>query len=503
MTDLYRLFSFFTLGLTTLHCVACADEKRAPNLNSGDGDTEITLPAFQNVPDAPSAIRNAAKAVVRIRTARSAGTGSFISSTGLLLTNNHVLGGTVCPIEGCLVTINESYEVGSKYQQGVKYHAVPVTFDSGLDTAVVQLFSVEDDTKPNTPNYLTIAEQTSTSLLGKHVTVVGHPNGRLKKWTDGTVVDAYGEWLVATNFILPGDSGSPILNDDGKFVGIVHRSQDSFSYISEEGVNVSTIGSASKAIKAALDAPLPDAAISVKDSFTKDDFLANEEIFLNSNTTSVTIDTTSVKIIDLIGTACDAALNDHDAPSITVLEERLAPCYAAMDWLECREDVDYKPYGHVCPDEDLRQTWRDRFQALNAIELSLNGIPELEAVSYGIAQLENDSDAGVAAGKKSLEALLNTSTLNLDFQLTYFLSDFGFKTYQETALADYIIHFAVAPGYTLDIGYITYSAINLYIAKELSSDQFTKVLTDLLYDPSISITARLLAESILYEVGLL
>ena len=60
-----------------------------------------SFPHFNHIATAPAAIKTAARAVVRIHTAKAYGTGSFISPDGLLLTNNHVLGVPVCPIEGC------------------------------------------------------------------------------------------------------------------------------------------------------------------------------------------------------------------------------------------------------------------------------------------------------------------------------------------------------------------------------------------------------------------
>jgi hypothetical protein len=54
----------------------------------------------------------------------------------------------------------------------------------------------------------------SSELLGMHVTAVGHSEGCSKKWTDGSVVDAMGEWFIFTVCTLPGDCGSPVLDMD-------------------------------------------------------------------------------------------------------------------------------------------------------------------------------------------------------------------------------------------------------------------------------------------------
>lgn len=62
--------------------------------------------------------------------------------------------------------------------------------------------------------------------------------------------------LISTAYVLPGDSGSPVLNDEGEIVGLLHRSpslQDSFT---SQGVNTESIATASANIVAALNTPL-------------------------------------------------------------------------------------------------------------------------------------------------------------------------------------------------------------------------------------------------------
>src|SRR5262249_51829480 len=147
--------------------------------------------------------------------------------------NNHVLGTEVCPIEGCWVELLFLYQRGEMRQDPMKLFAVPVGVDVGLDVAFVQVYQSPFDRQPlDTPAFLTFNEHDAATLIGTHVNIVGHPEGRLKKWTDGVVVDAFGDWFTASAYILPGDSGSPVLDDKGGVVGIVHRgptAQDLFT----------------------------------------------------------------------------------------------------------------------------------------------------------------------------------------------------------------------------------------------------------------------------------
>lgn len=78
--------------------VACG--KKKPILGKPLEVPEYT--ALKNMSEAPPKIREASEAVVKI----AAGTGFFISTEGLLMTNNHVLGATNCALQGCHVDLH-------------------------------------------------------------------------------------------------------------------------------------------------------------------------------------------------------------------------------------------------------------------------------------------------------------------------------------------------------------------------------------------------------------
>ena len=190
------------------------------------------LPHFEDINTATPEIQTAARAVVRLRTAAEYGTGFFISPTGLLLTNNHVLGSPVCAAEGCYVELTQMHERGQPRQNPSTVFAIPATVNAGLDMAVVQFYDQLNGIQLATPDYLSFDSHDPASLFDQHITIVGHPEGNLKKWTDGQVTDAYGQWITTTAFTLPGESGSPILSDQGQVVGLLHRgpsSEDLFS----------------------------------------------------------------------------------------------------------------------------------------------------------------------------------------------------------------------------------------------------------------------------------
>jgi S1-C subfamily serine protease len=100
------------LASTTALC-AGAGACSSPGSSSANG---LALPHFNDITTASPKIQTAARAVVRVRTAGQVATAFFISPSGLLLTNNHVLGISVCPVQGCYVTLTQMHERGQTRQ---------------------------------------------------------------------------------------------------------------------------------------------------------------------------------------------------------------------------------------------------------------------------------------------------------------------------------------------------------------------------------------------------
>jgi V8-like Glu-specific endopeptidase len=482
-----------SIGLIGFVMMGCSDGE----------DSSVNLPHFNDVTSATSTMKTAANAVVRLHLAGSYGTGSYISSTGLVLTNNHVLGAEECPAEGCFVEVNEHYQRGEPQTDAVTYRAKPVAIDVGLDVAVVQLEDPKTHEKPSTPDYLEFDAQEADALIGQHVTIVGHPEGTLKKWTDGTVLDATGKWVTTSAYILPGDSGSPILNDAGKIVGLIHRGPASLDLITDDSVNTYSVGSASAAVKLALDAPLPSSLISVADETTAEKFLTYQGLYLNAHTTTVTVGGTATSVLDIFATACDAALNGKDYLTLDSLTDALSPCFNAQNWIECREELVDDPDAVACPPEDTRDAWRSRFQAANAMEMATNGIVDYATVTRAIAQLETSQDEGVAAGAKSLKQVLTSASPSLNYELAYYLSAFAIPTYDDVMIRDYVLDYAKVPGYELSAQYIAYGAYFLAVNKLIGVKQLTTLLKDLLNDPNVSIGNSLSIEELAYNLDAL
>ncbi|MBI5233058.1 MAG: choice-of-anchor D domain-containing protein [Deltaproteobacteria bacterium] len=487
--------------------IASNDPKK-PTLNlalSGQGSPIVSrgMPGFNDIVSAPKKIRTAAKAVVRISTARRSGTGFFISSTGKLMTNNHVLGNTVCPVEGCYVKITYMRQRGEPLRKPEIRFAKPVAVDAGLDMAVVQLYSDYVDDKIDSPDYLTFSSRSPSSLIGNHVTIVGHPEGNLKKWTDGVVAFASGEWFQSTAFILPGDSGSPVLNDQGQVVGLIHRGPASTDLFTETGANVYSIGTASESLLAAMNAPLPDTMISTKASATVEDFLDNDLVYLNAQAATVKINSIAQNALSLLGKACDTALARDDFKSPDDLDDALKPCYHAQTWIECRGDLSPVSYGVVCPDFTEGSQWAVRFKNISRLWVDMTGQADYDSVSFSIAQLKPAFASGISAGGETLSIALSSSAPVLDYYLAYYLAAFDIGSYDNVDIKSYVLNYRKVLHYELEATYIALAGYWLYNHHNLERNELVSLLSRLHKDPNISIGTKLLVEDMKYQLNAL
>jgi S1-C subfamily serine protease len=171
------------------------------------------------------------------RSAASAGTGIVLTSTGRVLTNNHVIDGAT------------SIEVTDE-STGRAYSAAVVGTDATHDVAVLQL--------QNASGLATARISATAATVGETVTAVGNAGGTGTLSTaDGTVTalkqaittesEAGAEserltGLIETDAaIVSGDSGGPLLDEAGAVIGIDTAASSGMSSITGYAI---TIGSA-------------------------------------------------------------------------------------------------------------------------------------------------------------------------------------------------------------------------------------------------------------------
>ncbi|MDY7013233.1 MAG: trypsin-like peptidase domain-containing protein, partial [Cyanobacteriota bacterium] len=163
-------------------------------------------PAFAQNSDEQTNIRVyeiASPAVVSIKTRDGNGSGSIITSDGLVLTNAHV-------IEG-----ERTVEV--ILANGQRFPADVVGFgDRGVDLAMVKIRGAS-----NLPT-LRIAPPRSVKV-GQRAFAIGNPFGRFQgTFTTGIVsrIDSEKGLIQTDAAINPGNSGGPLLNSQGELIGV-------------------------------------------------------------------------------------------------------------------------------------------------------------------------------------------------------------------------------------------------------------------------------------------
>jgi S1-C subfamily serine protease len=163
---------------------------------------------------------------VGYRNARAAGTGMVLTSTGEILTNNHVISGA---------TSIRVTDVGN----GTTYRATVVGYDRTHDVAVLQLSGAS--------NLATVTAATTPAAVGAGVVGIGNAGGAggTPSYAGG-VITATGQSITATDAsdgtseqltglletnanIVSGDSGGPLVNARGEVVGMDTAASAGFS----------------------------------------------------------------------------------------------------------------------------------------------------------------------------------------------------------------------------------------------------------------------------------
>jgi S1-C subfamily serine protease len=153
----------------------------------------------------PVAITNANQSVVMLSGNQSIGSGVILTSDGLVLTNSHVIrnGG-------------ERWTVRLANEQEIPAHVVAVgNRDSGIfyDLALVQMEGASN---------LPIARFSEDKPQpGESVWAIGAPYGKPEVVTHGEVKQVTRDGvLLSTTEVHPGNSGGPLLNQNGEVIGI-------------------------------------------------------------------------------------------------------------------------------------------------------------------------------------------------------------------------------------------------------------------------------------------
>ncbi|HIJ50522.1 MAG TPA: Do family serine endopeptidase [Nitrospinae bacterium] len=139
------------------------------------------------------------------------GTGFIIDKEGYILTNNHV--------------VDNADIIKITLQNEKEYEAELIGSDSKTDIALLKIIRQSDD-KTSFP-YLTMGNSEKVEV-GEWVVAIGNPFGLSHTVTTGVVsakarnigAGPYDEFIQTDASINPGNSGGPLLNMEGKVIGI-------------------------------------------------------------------------------------------------------------------------------------------------------------------------------------------------------------------------------------------------------------------------------------------
>ena len=166
-------------------------------------------------------------ATVAVTTESGFGTGFYITDKGIVVTNYHVIHGA------------KSVRIWAYGPDELNFYpGVIMGIDPVADLAIIQAIFPEHK-KP--VSFLTIENDLDKIKVMDDVWAIGHPNGLDWTITEGTVshreragrITMYVKILQHSALIAEGSSGGPLINNDGKVVGVntyVLGSQKQFAY---------------------------------------------------------------------------------------------------------------------------------------------------------------------------------------------------------------------------------------------------------------------------------
>jgi len=155
-------------------------------------------------------VRKTKPAVVYLKGLDKAGSGFFVTGTGIIVTNAHLARG-----EETLLTL---------LSNGQQLEAKVVHIDPDLDIALAK---VDDASATGDFAHLTLADASAVHQ-GENVLAIGNPGDAMLFSVTKGIVSAVGKfpsagpgtWIQTDTPINPGNSGGPLLNARGEVIGI-------------------------------------------------------------------------------------------------------------------------------------------------------------------------------------------------------------------------------------------------------------------------------------------
>lgn len=167
-------------------------------------EKQISSIKAQTSADFSGIIEDAVKGVVSIKTDVSQGTGFIITDDGYLVTNAHVMEGAT---RAMAITSDQETKA-----------LTPIGYNNEMDIALLKISGDYDSLK---------FDDSDNVKIGEKVIAIGNPLGLSFSVTEGIisavnrkVTGSPGEYIQTDTALNPGNSGGPLINTDGKVIGI-------------------------------------------------------------------------------------------------------------------------------------------------------------------------------------------------------------------------------------------------------------------------------------------
>lgn len=163
------------------------------------------------------------------------GTGSLISSEGLIVTNHHV-------VENANQVWVYPYAKKFDLEKSKKFLAIVVATNKVTDLAILKVYGISNNTRPVPFGNI------DKISVGDEVYAIGHPSSLHWSITDGIIsnirknydfekFDLKADLIQNTAPILGGSSGGPLLNERGQLIGVNTIGDPSANFNFAVGIN--------------------------------------------------------------------------------------------------------------------------------------------------------------------------------------------------------------------------------------------------------------------------
>lgn len=466
--------------------------------------------ALKPMESAPAALQAASKAVVKIALPQHSGTGFFVSDDGRFVTNNHVLGAESCAREGCYAELLEDFQWGTRSRRTLFFFK-PIAVSPALDVAVHEVFETENGVKTDKryrpAAFLQFAEKSAADLRGSTVYEVGHPHGQLKKWSSGKVLQNSDNWFTWDGFSLPGNSGSPVLNDAGQVVGIHHRGSQDKSLVTRAQQVSYLDGTSSKAILELMskvpNKPGLGLLVSIEESKPAAAAASQSYIYNIARSPTFYDETgTRASVLDALSQACEANLakTDYDGPETAY--ERLSVCSQSLLWFNCiRRDL-HQTFKQC--DAKKAAQWTALFQrSLVVVEEFRDSLDLVSWSVYYPALLTSPESYYREVDsryRKLSPKLQGQDVFYLAKNSLWFVDDDRFELFEGQSPKDLLLNYDKQKAYQHAFGDIIEGTMELWYRKILKTNEVKPALHKIFNDPLIPLRYQLAVEVDMYKV---